>query len=202
MSVSLPDRSSAPGRFPVGFPSDDDLDPVDQHPYDADRIGDEPRAAAGEIVDERRRFRADRLGVEDEQVGEVALRDLTAVTDSEQRGRLGGHHLDRALEADQLAVTQAVAEKGGRVIRPAHPVEVRAGIGTADHGAGVLPDLDPRPPRGVVAVGGLGPEHRSEVVGDDQVEERVEGGLVLLGGDRAHVAPAEAPGSPVRRCPR
>ena len=47
-----------------------------------------------------------------------------------------------------------------------------------------------------VVVGGHRPQHGAQVVGDHDVEQRVEGVLAALGGDVADDAPLAAPRSP------
>ena len=63
------------------------------------------------------------------------------------------HQLHAAFERDELAAAQRVAEERRRVRRAAHAVEVRAGVGAADHHERVVPRLGAHLPRLQVAVG-------------------------------------------------
>ncbi len=107
-------------------------------------------------------------------------------------GRGGGHQAHGLLEPEQLPAAQAVGQERGRVRGAAHPVEVRAGVGTTDQHPVVLPDLGPQLPRVGVVVGRRRPEHRAEVVRDHDVEERVERLHAALGRDVADRPAAQA----------
>ena len=56
----------------------------------------------GQVVDQRGRLGADRLGVEDEQVGAQSFGDPAPVVQPEQLGRGLGHHLDGPLQGTSL----------------------------------------------------------------------------------------------------
>ena len=145
---------------------------------------------------------ADGLGVEDDEVGVEALGDAAPVAQPEQPGGHVGHELHGPLERHQLAAAQGVAEEPGGVRRAAHAVEVRAGVGAAEHGALVGPGLPAQLPRGGVAVGRHGPQDRAQVVGAHDVDQRGERVLAALGGDVADAADPAGPRSPRRRCRR
>ena len=80
------------------------------------------------------------------------------------------HQLHAPLERDELAAAQAVAEELRRVRRAAHAVEVRAGVGAADHHERVVPRLGAQLPRLRVVVGRQRPQHRAQVVVDHDVD--------------------------------
>ena len=98
----------------------------------------------------------------------------TTIRETKEVGRVRGHHADRFLDGDQLATVEAVAKKGCGVVGAAHAIEVGTSVGSTDHDPRVPPDLDPRLPRGIVGVGGLGPQDRAQIVSDHDVEEGVE----------------------------
>ena len=175
VSVSAPERTTVPGQVAGGLAVDDGRDAADEHSRHADRAGEEAAGAAGQVVDHLDSPASTDLGVEHDQVGVGAFGDGAAVAQAEQARRAPGSSCCTAtLDRGELAAAEAVADEPGGVRRPAHAVEVRAGVGAADHDRGVLPRLAPQLPRLGVAVGGAGPEHRAQVVGDHDVEQRVE----------------------------
>ena len=74
----------------------------------------------------------------------------------------------------------------------AHHVEVRAGVGAADHRARIAPHVDAHLPRlGRLRAAEVGAQAGAQLVGDHDVEERVERRLALFLGDVADVAALE-----------
>ena len=69
-----------------------------------------------------------------------------AVAQAEQVGRDVGHLADALLEREQPALAHHLAEHDRRVVGVAHEVDVRAGVGAAEHDAVVAPDLAPHLP--------------------------------------------------------
>ena len=154
---------------------------------DADRLGVEPERATGQVVALLGRLAGDRVGVEHDEVGVRALGDATAVAQAEQVGRDAGHLAHRLLEREQRPVAHELAEHDRRVVGVAHDVDVRAGVGPAEHDALVAPDLAPGLPALVGHAHGRHQrrEHDGEgqPVGDHDVEEHVDRVGAALGGD-------------------
>ena len=181
----------------------DRLDPVDQDPDDPVRAGVEAGRVAGQVVDQARRLGVDR-GSGSKTKRSAAKPSRTRPRSRRPKSAAGCAVImcTACLDGDQLAAAQAVGQEGGRVARAAHAVEVRAGVGAADHGPRVAPDGGPHGPRGLVAVVGVGPQHRAQVVGQHDVEQRVEGRRAALGGDVGHACGRRSPRWPARRCRR
>ena len=90
-----------------------------------------------------------------------------------------------------LPLAHRFAEHRGRVVERREEVEVGAGVGRADDGAAVAPDLHARLPVLVLLGAAREPEAGHEIVGHDDVEQRVERVLALLLRDVADTASLE-----------
>ena len=151
------------------------------------RAGGEPGRVAGQVVHEGGVLGADgRRGRTPRGRRGSPRPSRPRSVQAEQLGGLVGDHLHGALERRELAAAQAVAEEAGRVRRAAHAVEVGAGVGAAEHGSAVVPQLLAQRPRLGVVVGRHGPQHGAQLVVDHDLDERVERVLAALGRDVAH----------------
>ena len=93
-----------PGEIAGGLAVSDGLDPVDQYLHHSDGIGDESGATAREIVDQCGRLRANRLGIEDEQVGIQAFGDRPRSCRPKSSAGAWVIMLDGLLQGHQLAL--------------------------------------------------------------------------------------------------
>ena len=167
---------------------DDGARAVDVDPVDAECIGVQPGAVAGQVVLQEELAGPDRLGVEDDEVGVPALGDPAALHEAEEPGRYVGHVGDGTLHGGQLLAAQAVGQPLGGVAGAGHPVEVGAGVRTADHHVVVVPGCLAHDPAGRVVVGGARPQHGAQVVGQHDVQQRVEVSLAPFTGDVSYQA--------------
>src|SRR5215216_2900257 len=158
------------GRRPV----DDDRAAVHEHAVHAGGSGEQARRTPGEVLDQAHFVGADGLRVEHDEVGVESLAHHAPVPQPEQFRRRLRDEVNGFLHRDELAAADHVGAEDGRVRRAAHAVEVRAGIRPADEHVRVAPRVGAHLPRVLVVVGWQGPQHRSELVVDDDVEQRVE----------------------------
>jgi hypothetical protein len=143
-------------------------------------LGDQTPAVAGQIADVPRRLRRHRVGVEEDEVGDLPLGQHAAVRNAEHRRRHLGELVHGLLEAQRLALPHPDVEERGGVAHVADEVDVSAPVGQADQ-ASVVGDeaLDAR--RVEVERGRL--EACVQVVGDPEIEVGVDRPLALAGGD-------------------
>ena len=177
VSVSRPERSTVPGVAPVALPSRRSAVPFTSTRTTPTRAGGEARGVAGQVARPAWRPRSRRCsGSNTTRSAIAALAEHAAVAQAEQLGRRLGDELHRPLERARAAAAEAVAEEAGGVGRAAHAVEVGAGVGAAEHGAAGRPTPRRRSSqRRAVVVLRHRPQHRAQVVGDHDVEQRVEG---------------------------
>src|SRR5262249_59940876 len=76
----------------------------------------------------------------------------------------------------------------GRVRRATHPVEVRARVRAPDEHVAVAPRLLAEAPRLGIVVRREWPQDSAQIVGDDDVEQGVEGRLTALAREVTHDA--------------
>ncbi len=115
----------------------------------------------------------------------------TAVADAVEARLHVGEEVHGLLERQEL-VGPTRREQRRRVAERRQHVEVRAGVGRADDDTRVAPRLGPQSPRLRVVAPRRRHEHRAELVGDDDVEHRVERVGAALGGDVGDGAAREA----------
>src|SRR5215207_155161 len=159
-----------------------DLGPVDEHVLDALGLGVQPARARGQVMAGVDGPGRDAVLVEQHEVGVPALGDPAAIADAVETRLDVGEQVDGLLERQQLIGPAGCEERRGVAERREH-VEVRAGVGRAHDDARIAPRFGPQPPRLGVVASRRGREHGPEVVGDDDVEQRVERFGALLGRD-------------------
>ncbi len=103
-----------------------------------------------------------------------AFGDAAALLQPVQPGGHVGDQPDRLFKRHHLVLAHAVAEQRRRVDRAAHHVEMRACVRAADHRVPVLPHLGARLPVRLVVAERPRREPGSQLVGDHDVEQRVE----------------------------
>ena len=116
-----------------------DLHPIDEHVIDTLRIGVDAKLIARYVIPVIARTAADRLGIEDHEIGVIAERDPSALDQAVvPRGTIRDlmHGL---LQGDHPMLTHALLEQGGREGESVDEIEMRAGIGSADHGPVIVP---------------------------------------------------------------
>ena len=124
---------------------------------------------------------ADRVGVEDHDVGGVADEQQAAVGEAAQRGGDGGDLPHALLEGEAPPLAHPVLEEPRVGLGAVVAVEVGAAVGRAhDHVRVVLGDLGALDPLGRL---GLPEELDGEVLGRGDVEEGIGGVHASLGGD-------------------
>lgn len=111
---------------------------------------------------------------------------------AEQPGGVVGQHPYRLLQRHQLPAAQAVPEEADRVRGPAHPVQVGARVGAAEHDVLVPPGLGAQGPGVRVVVGGHRPEHGAQFVGRADLHQARERVLAPFGGDVPYDASGQA----------
>ena len=117
------------------------------------RAGGEAGGVAGQVARRAWRPRSRRWRDRTRTTSAIApFAEHAAVAQPEQRRRRAGDELHRALERHQLTAAQAVGEEARGVGRAAHAVEVRTGVGAADHRPRVVPHLAAQLPRRAVVV--------------------------------------------------
>ena len=198
VSVSRPDRSTVPGRAPVASPSTTVSTPLTytrSTPIDAATMRGAP---SGQVAHERGRLAADRVGIEHDEIGERAFDERAAVAQPRTARAAFPVMAWTAHSSDtSCAAAQRVGEELRGIRAAAHAVEVRTGVAAAEEHVGVVPERAPQRPVGVVVVGRARPQHGAQVVGDHDVDQRVERVVVAsLGGDVAHDASGSGPRSP------
>ena len=166
------ERSTVPGRASVATPSIDDRGAVDDHALHADRVGEQ----AADVPPGRSSTSftspvSTVSGIEHER-GRRGCPRATSPRSRRPNSSAGHlrHQLHAAFHRHELAAAEAVAEELRGVRRAAHAVEVRAGVGAADHHERVVPRLGAHLPRLRVAVGRERPQHGAQVVVDHDVE--------------------------------
>ncbi len=102
---------------------------VDDRRRDPARALHEPAGAGGEIVDDLRQLRADRVGVEDDQIGREALADEAAVGEAPVRRGYERQHAHRLLERERLLRAHPVAQEVCLERRVDDLRDVGAGVG-------------------------------------------------------------------------
>ena len=146
--VSRPERRTVPASSPVSGRRRRRSRAATITCSIADRLGVEALAAAGQVVArDRAGPTVDGRGVEHDEVGVPALGDAApvaqAVAGAPARRSSG---CTASSSVNRPAVADRVAEHDRRVVGVAHEVEVRAGVGAAEHDPVVAPDLGPRLP--------------------------------------------------------
>ena len=111
-----------------------------------------------------------RVSSKHHEVGVPALGDPAPVADAVQARLHVGDEVDRLLEREQAALHHGLVQHRGRVVERRQHVEVRAGVGCADHRPRIAPHVDPQLPRLVVVARGRRHEHGAELVGEHDVE--------------------------------
>jgi hypothetical protein len=153
------------------------------------RLGVEATGPTGQVAARPLGRRTDGGGVEDHDVGEPTLTELSPVAQPVQPSRYVAQQRDGLLERQEMTVAHGLAHEEGGVGGAAHHVEVGAGVRPADHHTGIPPHVGPQPPA-VVGLPPFGrPETGAEAVGHHDVEQRVERRLPPLGRHVAHRAP-------------
>ncbi len=118
-----------------------------------------------------RRVRADRHGVEHDEVRHRAVAQHTPVTEPEARGRRGGHPPDRLLEAQDALVANELAENPGEAaVRARARLRAEERGVRSDHADRVAEE--PPDPVGVRARRHLA---RAQALSEEEVAERVDG---------------------------
>ena len=164
-------------------------DAVDHHPAHPGGLRPQPLAVAGQVGHQHRLERAHRVGIEQHDVGVAALGDPAPALQAEQPGGRLSEMVHRVLEGGEPAAPQAVVDPGRGVAGAGHAVEVRPGVAAADHHRRMLPGLGPQPPALGIVVGGGGPQHGAQVVGQADVHQAEEVPLAPLPGDVAYARP-------------
>ena len=146
----------------------------------AARLGDDAARAAGQVVVGALADGPTVRGSKHTRSANAPGRDAAAVAQAVEAGRLVGEQAHGLLERE-VAVAHRVADHERGVRGAAHHVEVRAGVGAADHRPRVAPHVDAHLP-GLFGLGAaeVGAQAGAQLVGDDDVEERVERRLALF----------------------
>ena len=143
-------------------------------------------SVAGQVVGVLRRLRGHRVGIEQHEVGHLALGQHAAVGDAEHPRRHLGELVHGLLQTEHLALADPEVEQRGGVAHVADEIDVRPAVGEADQAA-VVGDEPLDPGRIEVERGRL--KARVEIVGDAEIEVGVDGTLALAGGDLLQRAP-------------
>ena len=175
-----------------GLAVDHGGDAVDHHPPHPGGVGPQALAVAGQVGHQLGLGGAHLVGIEQHDVGVKALGDAAPALEAEQPGGGLGQMADGVLEGGELPAPQAVVDPRGGVAGAGHAVEMGAGVAAADHHRRMLPGLGPQPPALRVVVGGGGPQHGAQIVGQADVHQAEEVPLAALPGDVAHPAALEA----------
>ena len=141
---------------------------------------------------------ADGGRIEHDDIGEVARQEAAPVAQPVETGRDIGQELHGPLPAEQAAGPHPVTQHGGRIDRPAHGVQMRAGVGATHDGPWVLPHSGPQHPVILGFADGWA-QSRSELICHHHVEEGVEGIQATLTGHVPHAPAFDAGVLRVRR---
>ncbi len=139
----------------------DDRRAVHDHAVHADRVGEEPAVPPGRSSTS---CTSPVATVSGSNITTSAWTPSRSSPRSRRPNSCAGrlrHQLHAPLERDELTAAQRVGEERRGVRRAAHAVEVRAGVGAADHHERVVPRLGAHLPRLQVVVGGQRPQDRA-----------------------------------------
>ena len=160
-----------------GLPVDDGLHAVHQHPHDADREPAVRRAESpGRSCTSVASSEPTVAGSNTTTSAIAALAQHAAVAQPEQLppARSVISCTARSSDTSWRPRRQSARKRVG-VRRAAHAVEVGAGVGAADHGPRVVPHLARAAPTTAPSSScGHRPQHRAQLVGDHDVEQRAE----------------------------
>ena len=157
-----------------------DAGAVDPDPVYPARIADQAALAAGQIVDPPDRAAPDRRRIEEQQVRELARRDLAAIRDSVELRRQAGDPADAVRQIEDALVAHPVAQEVQAVAGIAEVAEMGAGIGEADEARVMAQQvLD----RGLVGIEQGGVEGGAEPLVHGDVEHHVDRIAALAPGD-------------------
>src|SRR3984893_17657467 len=141
---------------------------VDDGVVDSLCADDQPAAAAGQIVEHLGTPGGSYLVViEKHNVGGKTRRKPAAIVHAEEGSGVRGNALDRAFEAEHLAVAHEGADEVRAVAGAAELVDVRTTVGDSEHRARVVEQL-------VRDIGAYGDVAKLQIVFEREVEENVE----------------------------
>ena len=123
--------------------------------------GGEPRRAGRQVVRPPLGAARHRLGIEQHQVGGIALAQQAAVLDAEQLGRLAGQAMHGLRQVEHAEIAAPVAHQVQAEAGVAEEGEMRAGVAQRDVGVGIGQDPAHRL---LVVVQELGHERGVEVL--------------------------------------
>ena len=146
----------------------------------AARIAHQAALAAGQVVDPADRAPPHRRRIEEQQVRELAGRDLAPVGDAVEPRRQAGDAADAVLQAEHALVAHPVAEQVQAVAGIAEVAEVGAGVGEADEARVVAQQALHR---GLVGVQQGGVEGGAQPLVHGEVEHHVHRVAALAAGD-------------------
>ena len=168
-----------------------DLLPIHEHVIDAVSVGVDARFVAGQIRAHMHGSGSHRRGIEHHNVRVPPGAQHAAFAQAEQFRRHLRELMDGLWQRHGLEFTDAVAEHlRGERNRVDH-VEVGAGVGCADHGAVVRPELAAYFPQRFVTTDGRRHEGSAKAFGDGEVEHRVDRRLAEFARDRTDRPPLQ-----------
>ena len=146
-------------------------------------LGVETRAVARQVVPQVELTGSDGPWVKNHQVGVPSLHNPAPFAEPEKAGRHVGHVGHCGFHRGQLPTPKAIGQPLGGVTGAGHAVEVGTGVRATDHDVVVVPGCLAHDPAGRVVVGGPWPQDGLQVVGEHDVQQRVEVPLTALAGN-------------------
>ena len=151
-------------------------------------LGRESLGVGGKVAHAFRGPGPDRGGVEHTHVGPVALAQITPSHETEDVGRLARELAHGRFERHHRAIAHPSSEEVRRQRRVAQLVDVRAGVGEAEH------DLLVRKQPAYIAdivVGDVRTKARAEIFGDRDLAHHVERAAAALAREVADASPLQ-----------
>ena len=158
----------------------ENLDAVDEHAMDSGRMTDRAAAAAGQVGDALGGGDADRLRIEQQQIGVGTDGDAAAVDQAIEAGGMAGQPPDRLGQLEIAPLAHPMGQKMQAKPGVAHIDQMGPGVGQGNHAGFVLEQRqDPR----VADIEELAEKGRLQPLLQAEIEEDIDRVAVRGGGD-------------------